>query len=356
MSVAVFHTITSVDYTQVGRIYFQMFWQIDGTYDRLTKVVFTLFNGLTPVVIFFILSGAVLSKSLMRADGPLRTTAKDFLIRRVLRIYPALLVCLIPAWMIFNAWVYPIPLSDLGRNVILYDFTPNGSTWTLNVEMLAGPLILLAFVGFAYFREVGLIIALIAISLAFHHIIPPGPPEFLRTYWSCFAVGMLVPTHVGELVARYLPRHSWIVALIVMMIANYVIPYPGYATVVHRVSAALLVSLLYYGQAGSLGRFLDRPISVFMGRISYSFYLFAAPMMFLLGGILKWIDPWVKDYPLEAGVPLAALVVAATIPVAMLSYRWVEKPFIILSGRLTGSGRGSRVSPSAEAVSSVPVS
>lgn len=336
MSVAAFHTITMLDYSQIDRLYYQMFWDAPGTYGKLTKFAFIFLNGVTPVTVFFVLSGAVLCKSLMQSDGAYLPTAVKFMVRRTLRIYPALLVALIVGWLVMNFAVRTTPINDVFLEAALYQFTIIGATWTLNVEMLAIPVILLAFIGYRYLGGLGLFLALVLISLAFRYAIPPGPPELLRSAWSCFAVGMLVPTGIGAFVARSLPRHSWIPVLIIMVGAMHFIPQPAVRQVTERVSAGVLVALIYYGNGGSLGRFLDRPFSRFMGKISFSFYLFSVPVMLLIGTGLTTDFPWVATHPLEAGLYLSVIVILATIPIAALSYRWVEKPGIWLGAFLTG--------------------
>lgn len=336
MSVAAFHTITMLDYSQIDRLYYQMFWDVPGIYGKLTKFVFIFLNGVTPVTVFFVLSGAVLCRSLMQSDEAYFPTAVKFMVRRTLRIYPALLVALIVGWLVMNFAVRPTPINDLFLEAALYQFTIIGATWTLNVEMLAIPVILLAFIGYRHLRGFGLFMALVAISLTFRHLIPPGPPDLLRAAWSCFAVGMLIPTGIGAFVARSLPRHSWIPALIVMVGAMHFIPQSAVMQVTTRVSAGVLVALIYYGKGGRLGWFLDRPFSRFMGKISFSFYLFSVPVMLLIGTGLTTDFPWTATHPLEAGLYLSVVVILATIPIAALSYSWVEKPGIRLGALLTG--------------------
>ncbi|MBZ9852784.1 acyltransferase [Mesorhizobium sp. CA13] len=335
ISVAFFHTITALDYSQVQRIEWTVYWKIPDFYGRLTKLVFALLNGETPVVIFFVLSGAVLVKSLMRSggDGPFPVVAWQFLVRRFFRIYPPLLLCLLACWTAFNLIARPISVDDLVKNIFLYDFKVNGATWTLNIEMLAAPLILVAFFAFRYFKEAGFVLAIIAISAAFVHVYPAAPPVNIRLVWTCFALGMLIPTRVGEFAAYLLPKYAWIPSLAVMFFARHMIEDVGSAFWVHRIAAAALVTSIYYGKAGRFGEFLERPISLFLGEISYSFYLYAVFVMQIIDGPFKaW--PWAVSHPLEVGLPLSVVVVLLTIPIAMASYRWVEKPSIWMGNKV----------------------
>lgn len=334
ISVAFFHTITALDYSQVQRIEWTVYWKIPDFYGRLTKMVFAFLNGETPVVIFFVLSGAVLVKSLMRTgDDRVAVVAWQFMVRRFFRIYPALLLCLLACWTAFNLIVRPIPVEEFVKNVFLYDFKVNGATWTLNVEMIAAPVILIAFFAFRYFKEAGLVPGIIAITVAFAYVYPASPPVNIRLVWTCFALGMLIPTKVGKFAAYLLPSYAWIPSLAVMFVARHTIEDISLAFWVHRIAAAALVTSIYYGQTGRFGEFLERPFSLFLGEISYSFYLYAVFVMEIIDGPFKaW--PWAVSHPLEVGLPLSVAVVLLTIPIAVLSYRWVEKPSIWLGNRL----------------------
>jgi peptidoglycan/LPS O-acetylase OafA/YrhL len=335
LSVAFFHTITALDYSQVQRIEWTTLWHIPGAYGRLNKLVLALLNGETPVVIFFVLSGLVLFKSLDRSKQNAASTGWAFLVRRFIRIYPALIACLIFAWLMLNLTTRSIPLSDFWDNSALLAFKVNGATWTLQVEMLAAPLILIAYLGYRYFQEAGLLLVLLAMWVVFTYL--PAPEVFNPTkwVWFCFALGILIPTKIGKFVVSLAPRHSWIFALVVMLFARHLIPDVGLSFTVHRCAAALLVALIFYGKTKALDTFFTLPISKFLGDISYSFYLYHALVMeFVTSHVLK-LAPWTAQHPIEVGIPLGVLVAVVTIPLAMISYRWIEKPSITLGYRLT---------------------
>ena len=76
----------------------------DGSwYDAWAKLALMVTSGQTAVVIFFILSGAVLFDSLQKdRDSGLVPLAVKFFVRRFLRIYPAMVICLFVIWAIFN--------------------------------------------------------------------------------------------------------------------------------------------------------------------------------------------------------------------------------------------------------------
>ena len=95
IAVVFFHSILGPDPAMVGRVLYQNYSKIGSGYDAWAKLALTVLNGQTAVVIFFILSGAVLFDSLQRdRDSGLVPLAVKFFVRRFLRIYPAMAVCL----------------------------------------------------------------------------------------------------------------------------------------------------------------------------------------------------------------------------------------------------------------------
>ena len=140
----------------------------------------------------------------------------------------------------------------------------NGVTWTLNVEMVAVAFVLFGFLGWRAGGIAGLLAASLFVWLIFR--IPSLPIAVtFNSFWIYFILGMLIPTQVGAWVGQRLPKWSWPLIL-VMAIA--------FKGAVQQGAIALLVTSLYYGRAGAFGQLLLLPISQFLGRISYSFYLY----------------------------------------------------------------------------------
>ena len=99
----------------VGRVLYQNYSKIGSWYDAWAKVVLMVTSGQTAVVIFFILSGAVLFDSLQKdSKSGLVPLAVKFFVRRFLRIYPAMLVCLFAIW----ANIQPCGTSAHHRSIV----------------------------------------------------------------------------------------------------------------------------------------------------------------------------------------------------------------------------------------------
>jgi peptidoglycan/LPS O-acetylase OafA/YrhL len=332
VAVAVYHSILGVDISQIQRILQPSIQHIDGVYGKMSKIVLAIFNGETAVVIFFVLSGAVLFNSLIRNQQVTSRVAASFLVRRFLRIYPTLFVCLVACALVFSIWVRPQTLEQFATNAVLYEFPINGATWTLNVELWAAPFILLAYWGYTLGREWGLFAVILLVYLLKLPLFAPYLMLF-KAYWYCFAIGMLIPTRVGAWFARVLPVKLWLPALIVMLLARHVMLFGGPKTAerIQQTCAGVLVVQLYYGRAGALGAFLQNKVSVFLGRISYSFYLWNVLFLEIVCEVLRG-QPWAVERPLEAGLLGSVVVIALTIPLAYLSMKYLEEPSIRLGG------------------------
>ncbi len=123
LAVVFFHSIF-FDPTMAGRVLGRDFSELKDWYDLLAKLLLIIFNGQTAVVIFFILSGAVLFESLrQREKGSISSVVGKFLIRRFFRIYPALVVCLLTCWVAFYFLTTTRSVEQLLQNIVLFDFS-----------------------------------------------------------------------------------------------------------------------------------------------------------------------------------------------------------------------------------------
>jgi peptidoglycan/LPS O-acetylase OafA/YrhL len=87
----------------------------------------------------------------------------------------------------------------------------------------------------------------------------------------------------------------------------------------------MIISTVVFPQ-GLVSRFLDLPVMRFIGKISYSLYLWQQPFLILNGASARGNGlGWWQHWPLA----LVGLVVCA-----IASYYFVERPMIRLGGRL----------------------
>ena len=326
--VVVYHSVLSLDVTQLERV-LRGAWSSLNTYEATTKVFFKLFDGELAVTLFFVLSGTVLFRSLMREKGGgFGGIAGRFYARRFFRIYPALLASLIACALAFAVGGREVSLRDFAENALLYDFKINGATWTINAEMIAPVFLLLAYAGYRAGREWGLVAVIAGLTALLSLSWFEGYLFFFKVSWLSFALGALIPTRIGQTIAAMLPRWSWVVALAAMVLLRWPL---------QEVAVALLVTAIYYSRADRRDAFLSHGISQFFGKISFSIYLFNVLFLELICDRLRQY-PWAVAHPLETGIGVAILVIALTIPVAYLSWKYIEMPFNRFGHRLTGRG------------------
>ncbi len=335
VAVVFFHSILDRDWTQNQRIVRPPFHEVHGLYHLLTKLVLVIVNGESAVIVFFVLSGAVLFESLRRRDAGPAATALGFFIRRFLRLYPTFFIALLGCVAAFAAvGAYSFEAGHFWPNAALYDFSILGASWTLQVEFLAVPFILLGFWGY---RRLGVAGIALAYSVVATILCAPWLSEhfvYYQRFLSCFALGLLVPTGLGAAIAKRAPPMAGALILASMLASRHVMGLHWWSMDTEQVLAALLIALLYYRRAGPLGKILDLGVSQYLGRLSYSIYLFN--IIYLIA-----IEHWTQGvaitlrHPLESGIVLALPTVAAAILTAHVTEKALERPSIALGRRLT---------------------
>ncbi len=335
IAVVIFHTILDRDPTLNERIVRPPLQAAEGLYDIVTKLVFMLVSGETAVVLFFVLSGLVLFESLRHRHAGPAATALGFTLRRVLRLYPAFFVCLVGALVAFAVTgAFARQAGNFWPNAALYEFNVLGASWTLQVEFLAIPFILVAYACHRRWGAAGIIGAYLLFAVLLST--PPLREPFIKfdRFLSCFALGLLIPTKLGATIARWVPTLAWPVILVALIATRHVVELHWWTMKIAQVLAAILIALIYYQRAGALGRLFDRPLSQYLGRLSYSLYLCNIGYLILAEYWTRDL-PFVKAHPLESGLLLALPIIGLSLATAHLLERTLERPSITLGRRLT---------------------
>ncbi len=335
IAVIIFHSILDRDPTQNQRIVRPTLQEAHGLYAVASKLVLMAVSGEVAVVVFFVLSGAVLFESLKQRHAGPAATAIGFSVRRVLRLYPTFFVALagcLAAFALTGGFAFGA--GHFWPNAALCDFSVLGASWTLQVEFLAVPFILL---GFWAYRRLGVLGIACAYAVLATVLCEPWLRVhlvFYQRFLSCFALGLLIPTGMGEWIARRLPLAAAPAVLVGLLLVRNVMGLHWWSMDAEQVLAALLVTLLYYERGGALGRFFDRGVSQYLGRLSYSVYLFNITFLIL---VEHWTggNAALRDHPLEWGLALAVPVVGAAVATAHLTERAIERPSIAWGRRLT---------------------
>jgi peptidoglycan/LPS O-acetylase OafA/YrhL len=319
--------------------------------------VFIFPGGYVGVDIFFVISGYLITSIIYGEIQRGEFSLTDFYDRRIRRILPALAAVIIPTTI--AAWFLLMPvdfkeygesltaLSVFSSNIYLdlksgyFDQTaslrPLLHTWSLSIEeqyYAFFPLLLLLLVKFAkkYVKIVCVVLWAISLGLSIKRMhFYPTSAFYIIWYraWELFT-GSLIALEIVPDVRRMWARHALSLAgaaMIVGAIALYTksTPFPGATALPPVIGAGLII---YAGRHGPnmVSRALSlRPV-VFVGLVSYSFYLWHWPLMVFVRYATM------RDLTLAEGLLLSLLAFG----LAVLSWRFVERPFRRRRGKALG--------------------
>ena len=305
-------------------------------------------EGQSAVIVFFVLSGFVLSLSFFGAAPP---TWREFLVRRVARIYPAYwvalagsAVCIVVLWHADSpnrfrgfwsaGFSLPILVAHIPLVGVFDSSTYDAVIWTLVHEMrisLVFPLIALAFVRGQGRR----LLVWYTAGAACISLVPVGIPFVDTAFYATFFVwgAMLAQqrARAAEVVQRLAPAGRWGLlgaAVLALSFTDWFMPEAG---AVHILAVdyflagagALALIALTLGWRPMSALLTAAPLSM-LGRISYSLYLLH-PVV--LGAIIYAVPTSVMSPPVEVLVSIPLALVAA-----YASYRFVERPGIAAGG------------------------
>ncbi|MFC3771475.1 acyltransferase family protein [Paenibacillus sp. GCM10012303] len=344
LAVIIYHAILLMDLSLIDRVLLVPIQNIPGTYDVVTKVGLMIFNGETAVAIFFVLSGVVLFNSLINGKKGFFRLCIDFVIKRILRIYPALIICLLVLFsitLLLSKWFptsfSPFTWSIFVKNALLTETAMHGASWTLRIEVIAIPFILLGFYVFRIGGVIGLILYMIySILIADNPILfLTGDPAITSSLLS-FSMGFIISTKLGEQIFTHFNKKGIPFIVICMILVRHIVPHaPNTALIAHSVFASMLVGMIYYSKAGNTGRFLENKFSAYLGSISYSLYLFNVIFLNIVCIFMLKMIPQASKHPLEFGLLASGIIIVLSIPVSHLSEKYIERSSIWLGKKLT---------------------
>lgn len=307
-------------------------------------------GGYIGVDVFFVISGYLISGILLRDLSRGEFSLRRFLERRARRIIPALyavmILCIPAAWLLMlpddfeNFGASLFATSFFGNNMVLAitsgywdlaaEFKPLLHTWSLGIEeqfYIVFPWVLLL----CFKRRAGplVLLAIAVASLAYAQWLHTANPKLAF---------LLLPTRAFELLAGVLlaqlefgvrgarertPRwlRETMVLLGIAAIGSSVLLLDGRSSVPGL--AALLpvcgtMAVIWFSSDTLVcSRILTNRACVGIGLISYSLYLWHQPLLAFLR--ISSAEP--------PSVAASAAAVAVAFPLALLSWRFVERPF-----------------------------
>jgi peptidoglycan/LPS O-acetylase OafA/YrhL len=305
-------------------------------------------NGHAAVTLFFVLSGLVLGRSLVRGRGPFLLNYATFALRRFFRICPAFFAaCFLIAGAILwldpplrysttvsdwfaGHWSQPITGKFFLSNLLLQNHEMNPPSWTLRAELvcsMALPLLFLSLRVGWWMR--GLVLA----GLMAWEVLGKGN---LSQWLFMFYLGFLLPeaaSYIRNTFLRHQISGKWLALVLwVALCAEFTLfgEQPQWGNLLEGFTAAGFVSALLYGPELKVYRLFDWAPTRFYGRISYSFYLYHMVCLYFvskMGFRLIGMDIMASDALVaELGLLICSTAVATF--VAWLSYEYIEQPAI----------------------------
>ncbi|HEV7206514.1 MAG TPA: acyltransferase [Jatrophihabitans sp.] len=318
------------------------------------------FSGFVGVYVFFVLSGYLITTILLaerRETG--RVHFRLFYARRLLRLYPALLLVVAVAVLGYPWLSGTLPhyvkeaffaATYTGNVYMTYGHAyigPFAHTWSLALEeqyYLLWPVVL--GVGLRYVRRpgllAGLLIALAVGSAALYaHEFTFNGTDFspIATAFGLLAGSALalVLSPEGPPVARVLgsamagATGAALLAVVLLVFSlTRAVPDGLYAPAA-VVASLLLVAHCVGAVPSVIRRVLVQAPAVAVGKISYGVYLWHFPIVLTIGHFWPNASPWL----------VVLLTLIATFAVATASYVFVEQRFLRWKDRLHPAGAGS---------------
>ena len=303
-------------------------------------------GGYVGVDIFFVISGYLIASIIGHDLAEGRFTLTGFYVRRIRRIFPALFVMIAFTILVGGLILLPLDYRRLGASALattlfasnIYFARQSGyfgasaeeapllHSWSLAVEeqfYIVFPLLML--VGWRLGGRYRLLLSMVAglSLLSAMHMVETAPASaFYLPHtrgWEFLGGAMLA---VGRLPAFRSPQIANAAAATGAALIGWAVlrfsattPFPG-AHALFPVVGAMLI--LHAGRTGSLvSGALSKPVPVFIGRISYSLYLWHWPL------IVFW--KYRTDGSWEVWEQV--LILMLSLLVAWASWRFVEEPF-----------------------------
>ena len=316
--------------------------------------IISVLNGHTAVLFFFILSGFVLSGSLnARGRGNFKSLL-GYWTRRFFRLYPLVVFAILfsafiatfytnsQAWSSIAPWV--AKMMDLSKNLsglreylsclALHVSYLNAPLWTIKVELVCSFLLPILLYLAHWVKVPFFSIPTMLVLLYLHYRFGPeaiSSTKYLIYFFLGYAAYRLIPftflipvsiscIGIGVLFAFILAANYWNWQKLYMMLSLF-----G------------LFCLLVPCRLVLLKKYLTTNTMLFLGRVSFSFYVLHWPiMLFLLSLMQVYFHPdFLDEYPFFKGVLLFVVSAGITLPVAALTERFVERPFNALGYKIS---------------------
>jgi len=303
-------------------------------------------GGFIGVDIFFVISGFLISKIIFSSLERQRFNLVEFYIRRIRRIFPALLlvmvVCFTVGWFILLADEFKQlskhTMASVGfiQNLILWresgyfdnaaEAKPLLHLWSLAVEeqfYIFWPL-LLAFVWKLQwsFVKVSSFVAVVSFAVSIYLIYHSPSAAFYfpaSRFWELMVGGILafIELHRPTLIDKHRDGQSFLgfsLLIIGLLLLDKDSAFPGWWALLPTIGSFLIISA---GSNALLNKkILSNKLMLWIGLISYPLYLWHWPIL-----------SYLKIAEIEMSVQVKILAISATVILSWATYKFIESPF-----------------------------
>ncbi|KVE07244.1 hypothetical protein WS65_14930 [Burkholderia anthina] len=264
-----------------------------------------------------------------------------FVAKRIFRIYPAVFGCMAFLFLcvivLSRTRFLPFPdfsFLEISKAALLIDTAIDGPLYTLQIELCAVPFLLL--VNFLR-KKIGVLADFVFV---FYSLLALQVP-LLGFGFSAFAANMLafacgcmlasapVSTIFAEMGAR-----AWMLVLTILIGITLIYSVQMYTVMLIRMFAATLLVGLIANQDNLLSAMCRSRVTVFFGNISYSYYLYNVPALYISYAVVNKFVPAPQSSPLVWGVVISIGSFVVATPLSVLSYRYIENPCARMASRL----------------------
>jgi peptidoglycan/LPS O-acetylase OafA/YrhL len=313
-------------------------------------------NGHVGVLIFFVLSGFLITTGLLKQkiiNGKL--SLSDFYIKRFLRIFPLVYIFL-AVIVLLNIYKPVTNLKDLFycfffiKNFPLQNMPFTAHLWTLAVEIqfyAIFPLLMALNVNRTLFISFLLIIIFPCISILSLYV-PGFESDYLPLQWGIkfvnyffwkgplfILIGCTASAFIfknGSSIEKISRNYFLSFFLLVLAIALCTQTLPIYYKYVSEYLSAILISaviILCVQSKNFLSKLLSNKIMVKIGILSYSLFIW---QQIIAAKYYFWI-PGLRELNTLPSLAMTVIRFALLFPIAYLSYKYLEMPFLRLKER-----------------------
>jgi len=290
--------------------------------ERVTRLLYLLFPGDAAVVVFFVLSGYVLSRALYARGDAWQHALLPYAVRRIFRLYPVNIAATLPLILL----LHPDMRTALSTLLITSNAL-HGVLWSLQMELVGSVLVFAVWACGQQRAALYCLIALLGASLLAEGVLPDFMPErFLSlraasTFFLClaaFMAGMLIPESKSRL---WHSKRTLVFAILALTSCSLLLGRTGLTRAIETAAAFCIVACTrHHPHAILKSRFV-----AFLGKVSYPFYLLHATAILLT--LPLFAQPWFATLPIIVKpLFLALLSCPLALLLARLIHLYIEKP------------------------------